>query len=79
MAETHTYELLSGSDRAKASINDIQSDIDKLVKKLLIQLQNLMQKELSQMLRFILIPPANHIVWGFLILKTLLFVKFCPR
>ncbi len=31
-AETHTYDLLIGSDRSYASVNDIWSDIDKLVR-----------------------------------------------
>ena len=31
-AETHTYDLLVGSDRNYASVNEIWSDIDKLVK-----------------------------------------------
>jgi len=39
-AETHTYELLLGSNRSYATVNEIWNDIDKLVKEVAYPVSN---------------------------------------
>ena len=70
IAETHTYDLLVGSDRNYASVNEIWSDIDKLVKEVAYPVSEFQAKDRTQRLKFILIQSVSLTVWEFWIQVT---------
>ena len=74
-AETHTYDLLVGSDRAYASVNDIWSDIDKLVKEVAYPVTEFQAKGTESNAQIYFDSTSQSYRLGVLILKTLLFVE----